>query len=779
MEEKCPICYKYFPTRVLERHVNTCLDSQETNVVETEAERPASSVFSALGLKADKSSRRSPDARSRNKEKPTLTSILLAEKSLKRKQQQIAGVAAKRLRGAVDLVSSPGESALVSESSQDLKGDVKGDEKGGLEEETAENAVQIPFGDPGEKTALSQKDAHIHSESLNKETGPYDQEPYSPVQTSSNPQKSQKSTAAAYSPETAPEPRLSQALSRNQETARFKREASLPLAQRLRPKTLADFYGQEKLVGENGLLRNIINTDQIPSFILWGVPGVGKTSLARIIASTSTYKFMEVSGADGNAKKLKEAFSNAENERRLTGRKTILFLDEIHRFNKAVQDLLLPVIEKGVVTVIGATTENPSFTLNNALLSRMHTFVMEPLPHDALVKIINRGLWLVNKTRQLVHNLHLIALHKDAVDYIANLSTGDSRVALNILESVNAYLSGRKYQVFSKYEDAERAIDIPDSLGVIKINVANLKPLLSTRNYHQMYDKQGESHYDTISAFHKSIRGSDADAAMFYLVKMLSGGEDPLYIARRMIVIASEDVGLRDSLCLPFATAVLEALQFVGMPEGEIILGHCVVKLARAAKSTKLYRALRSAQALLKEKPELTKVPIPMHLRNAPTGLMKELGYGESYKYNPDYKHGKVKQGFFHDDVKDLKFVEPQHLGTAKDKDVSDSEYTKLAEEETAYLQFKKHRREKTRKAKKDTIDRLKELEEQNRDYEGDTDEDAHDLYSYDEYLDRNQTADGVKHNFGFSYDENQPASYLEDPEQENRDYPITYAAEE
>lgn len=783
MEDKCPICYKHFPTRVLERHVNTCLDSQETDVVEIPAEKAPESVFSALGLKADKSSsRRSPEARNRAKEKPTLTSILLAERSLKRKQQQLAGGAKKKARETTDLASSPAETVVLYETSQELKREGKEDEKDTLEAEVSEISPQMVSGGPADENGASHTVPHTKlADSLRSTEFPQK----SPKASQNGPGSSLKAQKHVNATETAAEPRLSQALSRNQEAARFKREAALPLAQRLRPRTLTDFHGQEKLVGENGLLRNIINTDQIPSFILWGVPGVGKTSLARIIASTSSYKFMEVSGADGNAKKLKEAFSQAENERRLTGRKTILFLDEIHRFNKAVQDLLLPVIEKGVVSVIGATTENPSFTLNNALLSRMHTFVMEPLPHDALVKIINRGLWLVNKTRQMVHHLHLIALHKDAVDYIANLSTGDLRVALNILESVNAYLSGVKYQIFTKYEDAERDIDIPDNLGVIKINVANLKPLLSTRNYHQMYDKQGESHYDTISAFHKSIRGSDADAAMFYLVKMLSGGEDPLYIARRMIVIASEDVGLRDSLCLPFATSVLEALQFVGMPEGEIILGHCVVKLARAPKSTKAYRALRSAQALLKEKPELTKVPIPMHLRNAPTGLMKELGYGESYKYNPDYQYGKVKQGFFHEDARGLKFVEPQHLGTAKDSEVSDTEYSKLEEEQNSYLEFKKQRRDKKKRAHEARKERKIRIKDSANDKElGDsprdgTDEDVHDLYSYDEYLDRNQATDGVQHNFGYSYDENQPASYLDDPDQTKGEYPITYAMEQ
>lgn len=741
MQATCPICYKKFPSDLLERHVNTCLDTQETSspnsisdgasnhethtlksttptpeddIIEVEkaSRKPSTSQnpFAALGLKLDSGPKRkgSENGKSKNiKEKATLTSILIAERRLKRKQE------------ALDSLEKKDDSQSPPMKLQRL------------------NSVH---GIASTQTNISK-----------------------PIIKTPPPQSNSQDVVDITSPIKSPP--KSQALRKNQEFMRIKREAALPLAQRLRPKSLDDFFGQEKLVGENGLLRNIINADQIPSFLLWGVPGVGKTSLARIIATNSSYKFVEISGVDGNTKKLREAFQNAENETHLTGRKTILFLDEIHRFNKAVQDLLLPVIEKGIVTVIGATTENPSFTLNNALLSRMHTFIMDPLPHEALVKIINKGLFIVNRTRSSVHKLHLIALSRSAIDYIAKLSTGDSRVALNILESINAYLSGIKYQFL---EENEKLIKIPDDngkIGVIKVTSENLKPLLSTKNYHQMYDKQGESHYDTISAFHKSIRGSDANAAMFYLVKMLSGGEDPLFIARRMIVIASEDIGLRDSSCLPFTLSVLEAIKFVGMPEGEIILAHCTIKLARALKSTKSYRALNTAKSLLKENPDVTKLPIPLHLRNAPTKLMKDLGYSENYKYNPNFKYGKNKQYYFPYDLneQDTKFIEDTHLGSIEDEEVPRQEYNKLMEEDKEYQEFKKFRRDKLRsdflmKKVKTKINNKKRIEKRREEEHGT--QNVGDDYSYsDTQVDEEMNQESDEDNDGevnqtYSYDE-------------------------
>ncbi|RCK56481.1 DNA-dependent ATPase MGS1 [Candida viswanathii] len=488
-------------------------------------------------------------------------------------------------------------------------------------------------------------------------------------------------------------PRESDILKKSKAINELKRAASIPLAHRLRPKTLDDFFGQEKLLGKDGALRNMIQSDIIPSFLLWGVPGIGKTSLARIIAKTSSCKFVELSGVNSNAKALKEVFLQAENHKKLAGQRTILFLDEIHRFNKAVQDLLLPVIEKGIVTVIGATTENPSFNLNNALLSRVHTFVMEPLNNESLIKILTRALFEVNRVRKNLYGFHYVSLLKDAYHYIANLSMGDSRVALNILETINAYLSADKFKATTPESDCTTT----PKQGVIKVTADLLKPLLKTRNFHQMYDRDGDSHYDIISAFHKSVRGSDPNAAMFYLVKMLSGGEDPLFIMRRMIVIASEDIGLRDSSCLPFMVAAKEALEFVGMPEGEIILAHCANKLALAPKSTKSYRALRMAQKIINENPELTKLPVPVHLRNAPTKLMKELGYGDEYKYNPKFENGRIKQGYFPEGMEPLELLEDRHLGETRDRLVSEEEYKQAQAAVDDYQKFKREHRQKGR----------------------------------------------------------------------------------
>lgn len=651
MEETCPLCFHSFPLRFLERHVNSCLDTSSSDAGIGASSGPlldkdkAPDVFAALGLKAD--SKRGGDKA--KKGSATLTSILLAEKRLKKKQEDLerklkqSGPVSKEAALQEAPALSPVEAAQPVVHNQELTGTIS---------DVA-----------GEITPLNSQQNAMESSEV---TDSHD------LLTASH----ELLPADSYEAFT-----------------KLKRDSELPLAHRLRPTSLDDFFGQEKLAGENGILRNFINSQNIPSFILWGVPGVGKTSLARLVASASDHRFVELSGADSNAKKLKETFANAQNERQRTGNRTILFLDEIHRFNRAVQDLLLPAIEKGTVTVIGATTENPSFSLNNALLSRMHTFVMEPLSHEALVRILSKGLLLLNKSRKFVHKLHLLAFNREALDYIAQLSTGDSRVALNLLESVNAYLSGLQFKAVQVKDEENEKFVLPEKTGIIKVSLAELKPLLKTRNFQQSYDRKGDNHYDAISAFHKSVRGSDADAAVFYLVKMLHGGEDPLFIARRMIVIASEDIGLRDSLCLPFAIAALEALNFVGMPEGEIILAHCAVKLARAAKSTKLYRALRNAQALFRENPQVAQTPVPIHLRNAPTTLMKELGYGEQYKYNPTFQHGLATQMFLPPEVNDLKLVEDTHLGQSVDEDTEKARYEEANVEEQSYKQFKKLRK--------------------------------------------------------------------------------------
>lgn len=655
-EEQCPICSKSFSVSQLYKHVNSCLDNQESKKSPSEeasedtsgkAETPAlkkRNTLSALGLKADTSSLSQKKVKKTETKKPSLTSKLLEQKR--------------------------------------------------LQAEIRKRDKEIPLEEQFKAIA---EDAMTQSRTQEK-----------PLANDIEETKLQKE---------------SKFLQKAKEIKELKRQASIPLAHRLRPKSLDDFFGQEKLVGENGALRNIIQADIIPSFLLWGVPGIGKTSLARIIAKTTSCKFVELSGIDSNAKRLKEVFVQAENHKNLSGQRTILFLDEIHRFNKAVQDLLLPVIEKGTLTVIGATTENPSFNLNNALLSRMHTFVMEPLTVDSLIKILTRALFEVNRVRKNLYGLHYISLQKDAYHYIAELCMGDSRVALNILETINAYLSADKFKSTVNADNEQTK-----KQGVIKVSADLLKPLMKSRDFHQFYDRNGDSHYDIISAFHKSVRGSDPNAAMFYLVKMLSGGEDPLFIMRRMIVIASEDIGLRDSSCLPFAIAAKEALEFVGMPEGEIILAHCANKLALAPKSTKSYRALRTAQNIIKENPDLTKLPVPLHLRNAPTKLMKDLGFGDKYKYNPNYENGKVRQGYFPDGMDPIKLLEDTHLGKERDLSVPDDEYERAQLAVEDYRKFKKSYR------KEFFIDNATDLDE-------------NDSTHYGEYSD----------NFGKSFDENLP----------------------
>lgn len=641
MEEVCPICSKPIPKLLLERHVNSCLDTQE---VKPGADKLSASIdlkvkkrdaFSALGLKA------STDVPVSKKKKPT---------------QEVR--------------STPAQGPSCVE--------------GSTPKQSTENYV--------ENNHLSQ------------------------------PQIPQNDVS--------------------KEIAELKRQVGVPLAHMIRPKALNDFIGQEKLLGEGAPLRNIIKSDLIPSFLLWGPPGCGKTTLGRIIAKSTSCKFVELSGASSGAKDLKQVFTQAENHKKLTQQRTILFIDEIHRYNKAVQDLLLPVVEKGVCTVIGATTENPSFSLNNALLSRMQTFVMEAFSNEAIVRILNRALFEVNRARKLLYDLPYMTLEKDSFEYIAGLCMGDSRAALNVLETVNAYLSADRFEEKS------------DDGAAVNVTVDDLKKILKSRNFHQMYDKDGDAHYDIISAFHKSIRGSDADAAMFYLVKMLSGGEDPLFILRRMTVIASEDIGLRDSSCLPFIVAAKQAFEFVGMPEGEIILAHCTTKLARAPKSTKSYRALRSAQKLISERPDVLQLPVPIHLRNAPTRLMKDMGFGDAYKYNPNYENGVVQQSYFPDGMDRVTFLEDTHLGTARDPDVPNERYQQEQAAVDDYNDYKQYVEEKARRKRE--LEKSEDLKttmacsqsnsdtecDEASDYSDDPDCNNNFGKSYDEFLDRDSQPD-------------------------------------
>ncbi|KAL2203551.1 DNA replication ATPase [Sarocladium strictum] len=415
-----------------------------------------------------------------------------------------------------------------------------------------------------------------------------------------------------------------------------KTSRSAPLAERMRPKTLDEVCGQE-LVGPDGVLRGLIESDRVPSMILWGSSGTGKTTIARCIAHMVGSRFIELNATSSGVNDCKKIFQEAANEASLTGRKTIVFCDEIHRFNKAQQDVFLKPVEAGTVTLIGATTENPSFKVVNALLSRCRTFTLASLTEEDVVGILRRAVEL---ERDVYPPSEL--LDDEMIRYLARFADGDARTALNLLELALS-LSTRS-----------------------NITREDMKSALTKT---LVYDRAGDQHYDTISAFHKSVRGSDADAALYYLARMLQSGEDPLFVARRMVVIASEDVGLADNSLLTLATSAYTATQQIGMPEARIPLAHACVALCHAPKSTRAYRGLSNAYAALRE-PGVAALPVPLHLRNAPTRLMRDMGYGAAYKYPPNYKDGKVKQTYLPDGLLDRKFLEDRDLGTEVDGDL-------------------------------------------------------------------------------------------------------------
>ncbi|PGH27245.1 hypothetical protein AJ80_00955 [Polytolypa hystricis UAMH7299] len=414
-------------------------------------------------------------------------------------------------------------------------------------------------------------------------------------------------------------------------------EKVAPLAERMRPQTMDDICGQE-LVGPTGVLRGLIETNRVPSMILWGGAGTGKTTIARVISKMVGSRFVEINSTTSGVAECKKLFMEAKNELNLTGRKTIIFCDEIHRFSKNQQDVFLGPVESGQVTLIGATTENPSFKVQNALLSRCRTFTLSKLSDDDISSILHRALEIEGP------NYNPSSLVDDElIRYLAAFSDGDARTALNLLEL---------------------AMDLSRRENMTKESV---KQAL-TRTL--VYDRAGDQHFDTISAFHKSIRGSDPDAALYYLARMIQSGEDPLYIARRLIVVASEDIGLADNSMLTLATSAYTAVEKIGLPEARINLAHTTVAMALAKKSTRAYRALGNAFAALEE-PGIAGLPIPIHLRNAPTRLMKEMGYGKEYKYNPKYVDGKVVQDYLPDKLLGQRFLEDRDLGLEVDRDLN------------------------------------------------------------------------------------------------------------
>lgn len=410
-------------------------------------------------------------------------------------------------------------------------------------------------------------------------------------------------------------------------------QKAAPLAERMRPKSLDDVCGQE-LVGPQGVLRSLIEQDRVPSMILWGGAGTGKTTIARCIASMVGSRFVEINSTSSGVAECKKIFAEARGELGLTGRKTIIFCDEIHRFSKSQQDVFLGPVESGQITLIGATTENPSFKVQNALLSRCRTFTLAKLTDEDILQILERAL-----ATEGPNYTPTDLVDSELLKYLSAFADGDARTALNLLE-LSMGLSTRP------------------SITKEEIKFALTKTLV--------YDRAGDQHYDTISAFHKSVRGGDADAALYYLARMLQSGEDPLYVARRMVVIASEDVGLADNSMLSLATAAYTAAEKIGMPECRIALAHATVALCLAPKSTRAYRGLNNAYAALTE-PGVAGLPIPIHLRNAPTKLMKELGYGDQYKYNPNYKDGRVVQEYLPEQLRGRTFLEDRDLGTEID----------------------------------------------------------------------------------------------------------------
>ena len=411
-----------------------------------------------------------------------------------------------------------------------------------------------------------------------------------------------------------------------------------PLADRMRPRTFDEFVGQEHVVGIDRVLRRAIQADRLPSFILWGPPGSGKTTLARLIAGVTQASFQSVSAVTSGVADLRRIVSEARDRSGMHQEKTILFVDEIHRFSKSQQDVILPHVEDGTVTFIGATTENPSFEVNAPLLSRCRVFALQNLTPEEAEKIIRSAL--ADDQRGL-GELGL-ELEQPALEHLIDIANGDARVALNALETA-AFATG--------------VVE-----GATTIDLATISDALQRRS--PLYDKAGEGHYDTISAFIKSVRGSSPDGALYWLARMIESGEDPLFIARRLVILAAEDIGLAQPEALAIAVAAQQAVHFLGMPEARIPLAEATVYLATAPKSNSAYMALEQALADVRQR---AGEPVPLHLRNAVTGLMRNVGYGKDYQYAHDHPGHFVEQDFLPPSLKDRRYYQPTEEGSEKE----------------------------------------------------------------------------------------------------------------